>query len=121
LTLLIIGIPILVLLAGLALWCTWLSGELVLATGDTADYPPISLWGPRRSQRVDELLGKPARLIVCGSLRHRALKVRMKIEGHLWSGVPVWLPRGGTRNNIAGVAVQHRRRTSGRRFLRRRR
>jgi hypothetical protein len=44
------------------------------------------------------------------------MKIRMKIDGHQWSNVPVWLPRGGTRHNIAGVAVQHRRRRSGKRF-----
>jgi hypothetical protein len=112
-----IGIPILVLLAGLILWRTWLGGELLLATGeepvlttrDTADYPAISLRGPRRSHRVDELLGKPARLIVCGSLLHRAIRVRMKIDGQLWSSAAVWLPRGGTKNNIAGVSVRHSR------------
>ena len=114
--LLTIGIPILVLLAGLALWRTWLGGELFLATADTAGSTPISLRGPRRSRPVDELLGKPARLIVSGSLRRRDIRVRMKIDGQLWSGVPVWLPRGGTKDNVAGVAVQHRRRAGGKRL-----
>jgi Mg-chelatase subunit ChlD len=125
-TLLVLGIPVLLLLAGLALWRTWVGGELVLATGeelvhtkrDTAEY---SLRGPRRSHRIDELLGKSARLIVRGSLRRRAIKVRMKIDEQLWSSEPVWLPRGGTKDNVAGVAVRHNRHTSGKRFRWRRR
>jgi len=118
-TLLALCIPILALLAGLALWRTWLDGELVLARGEEPVH--ISLWGPRRSHRINELLKKPGRLVVRGSLRRRAIKVWMKIDGQLWSSEPVWLPRGGTKDNVAGVAVQHRRHPSGKRLRWRRR
>jgi hypothetical protein len=125
----LIGLTILVLLIGFAFWLVWMGGELVLATGEEpapatgtgSGHPPISLRGLRRSHQIDGLLGKPARLTASGSLRRRAIKVRIKVDDQRWTKVPVWLPRGGTKDNIAGVAIQHRRPARGKRFRWRRR